>query len=110
MKKSPASERRIEPRAEVAIWVQERTNDALYFQHATNLSTSGVWLDGTLPHPPGTRVALDIDLPGEGPLSVNGEVVLHRTPKAGMAVRFVDLPPSGRARLASYLSKGVTSS
>ncbi len=110
MKRSLASERRTEPRAEVAIWVQERTNDALYFQHATNLSTSGVWLDGTLPHPPGTRVALDIDLPGEGPLSVNGEVVLHRTEKAGMAVRFVDLGPSSRARLASFLSKGAASS
>ena len=55
-------ERRKLPRADVAIWVEERTNDALYYQRATNLSLGGIWLDGTLPHPPGTRVALDIEL------------------------------------------------
>jgi len=99
------AERRTEPRAEVAIWVEERTNDALYFQRATNLSIGGLWLDGTLPHPPGTRVSLDIELPGEGLLCVLGEVVVHRTPKPGMGVRFVELAADKRTRLEAFLSR-----
>jgi len=92
------------PRAEVAIWVEERTNDALYYQRATNLSLGGIWLDGTLPHPPGTRVALDIELPGDGPLRVNGEVVPRQAGASGMAVRFVGLSEAGRARIAALLA------
>lgn len=98
-------ERRKLPRADVAIWVEERTNDALYYQRATNLSLGGVWLEGTLPHPPGTRVALDIELPGEGPLRVDGEVVPRPAGKQGMAVRFVGLSETGRERIAAVLAK-----
>lgn len=104
------SDRRTEPRADVAIWVEEHTKDALYFQRATNLSIGGLWLDGTLPHPPGTRVALDIELPGDGQLRVEGEVVLHRSPKAGMAVRFVQLDASKRTRLEAFLKRAHTTS
>ncbi|MFO0549603.1 MAG: PilZ domain-containing protein [Polyangiaceae bacterium] len=102
---SPSSERRSRPRAEVAIWVEERTQDALYFQHATNLSLGGVWLDGTLPHPPGKRVALDIELPGDGSLRVTGEVVLHKPGQQGMAIRFVDLDDHAKARLTAFLDR-----
>ncbi|MBK6518819.1 MAG: PilZ domain-containing protein [Polyangiaceae bacterium] len=103
------SDRRTMPRAEVAIWVEEHTRDALYFQRATNLSIGGVWLDGTLPHPPGTRVTLDIELPGDRPLRVEGEVVMHTSPKPGMAVRFVDLVGPRRRRLETYLARAIGS-
>jgi hypothetical protein len=93
------------PRTEVAVWVEERTHDALYLQRATNLSLGGVWLEGTLPHPPGTRVALDIDLPGDGPVRVDGEVVLRRDRAVGMAVKFVALSGTGRERLAAFLGR-----
>jgi PilZ domain len=101
---APFCERRRLPRTDVAIWVEERTNDALYYQRATNLSLGGIWLDGTLPHPPGTRVALDIELPGEGPLRVNGEVVPRQAGASGMAVRFVGLSEAGRERIALLLA------
>lgn len=94
----------MQPRTDVAIWVEERTRDALYFQRATNLSMGGLWLDGTLPHPPGTRVSLDIELP-EGPLKVDGEVVMHGTPRIGMAIRFVELRGTRRQRLSAYLQR-----
>lgn len=88
----------------MAIWVEERTNDALYLQRATNLSLGGIWLEGTLPHPPGTRVSLDIDLPGDGPLRVDGEVVQRDDREVGMAVRFDELSTKHAGRLASFLS------
>jgi hypothetical protein len=101
------SERRDEPRAEVAIWVEERTNDALYFQRATNLSASGIWLDGTLPHPPGTRVALDFDL-GDGPVKVVGEVVARKPDDRGMAVRFIEMKTAIRERIEAFLAASLT--
>ncbi len=96
-------ERRLEARAEVAIWVQERTRDALYFQRAKNLSATGIYLDGTLPHPAGTRVALDFELPNDGPIRLEGEVVGRRPGQTGMAVRFVDVGSRDRARLAAFI-------
>lgn len=95
---------RVFPRTEVAIWVEERTNDALYLQRATNLSLGGVWLEGTLPHPPGTKVSLDIDIPGDGPLRVDGEVVKRDDREVGMAVRFLPLSRALARRLESFLS------
>lgn len=101
------SERREEQRAEVAIWVEERTNDALYFQRATNLSVSGIWLDGTLPHPPGTRVSLDIELPGDGQVKVFGEVVARKADDRGMAVRFVEMKTAIRERIEAFLAMSL---
>lgn len=102
---SRESDRRASERADVAIWVQERTKDALYFQRATNLSLGGVFLEGTLPHPPGTRVELDLELFSEAPLRVEGEVVGRAPGGVGMAVRFLDLGASERAALAAYLRR-----
>ncbi len=98
------AERRRLPRAEVAIWVEERTQDALYYQRATNLSLGGIWLDGTLPHPEGTRVSLDIELPGDRPLRVDGEVVARPGGALGMAVRFTELSEIQKKRLVAFLA------
>ena len=99
------SDRRADARADVAIWVQERTRDALYYQRATNLSLGGVFLDGTLPHPPGTRVELDLELAQEDPIRVEGEVVGRAPGGVGMAVRFVGLDARARTVLSSYLGR-----
>ncbi len=103
---SQNSERRTNNRVVVDLWVEERTEDALYFQRATNLSIGGLFLDRTLPHPAGTRVQLELRLPGEAsPLRVAGEVVANADRDMGRGVRFVNLSTHERARLAEYLDR-----
>lgn len=101
----PSPERREDRRADVAIWVEEHTADALYFQRTKNLSLGGVFLEGTLPHPPGTRVELDLDLVESGQVRVEGEVVARGADAGGMAVRFVEMTDRARSRLAAYLER-----
>jgi uncharacterized protein (TIGR02266 family) len=91
-------DKRGEPRTEVALWVEERVQTALYFQRATNLSLGGVFLEGTLPHEAGTRVTLEMELP-DGMLRAEGEVVMHRPGQPGMGVRFVGLTDDARDRI-----------
>lgn len=105
---SASNERRVLPRADVAMWVQERTNDAIYFQRATNLSVGGVWLEGTLPHPPGTRVVLELRI-GDQPIRAAGEVIGRAPGQAGMAVRFVDLEQRDRERIAYVVATRASS-
>ncbi len=103
---STNEDRRTNNRVVVDLWVEEHTEDALYFQRATNLSIGGVFLDRTLPHPAGTRVQLELRLPGEtAPLRVAGEVVPTVDRDMGMGVRFVGLSTFERDRIASYLDR-----
>ncbi len=99
-------DRRNNPRVNVDLWVDERDEDAMYFQRATSLSVGGLYLDRTLPHANGTRVALELRLPGEErPLRLSGEVVTTREREYGMGVRFVSLTLEERARIADYLAR-----
>jgi len=100
------SERRSARRVPVNLWVDEHTDDALYLQRATNLSLGGLFLDGTLPHPPGTRIKLEVRLPGEeAPLCIEGEVVAADARELGMGVQFVGLTPAERDLLADFLDR-----
>ncbi|MEI8254265.1 MAG: PilZ domain-containing protein [Deltaproteobacteria bacterium] len=106
MNQQTESDRRTNHRVVVELWVEERTEDALYFQRATNLSIGGLFLDHTLPHPAGTRVQLELRLPGEPtPILVSGEVVPATDRDLGMGVRFVGLSQHERARIAEYLER-----
>lgn len=106
MSQETESDRRNNHRVVVDLWVDEHTEDALYFQRATNLSVGGLFLDHTLPHPAGTRVQLEMRLPGEtAPLHVCGEVVPATERDRGMGVRFVGLSPHERACIAEYLER-----
>lgn len=97
-------DRRTNQRVVVDLWVEEHTEDAMYFQRATNLSLGGVYLDRTLPHPAGTRVVLELCLPGDAtPLRVTGEVVAATERDTGMGVKFVGLGIRERARIADFL-------
>lgn len=99
------TERRASERVHVELRVDERTEGALYFQRATSLSESGVYLEGTLPHPPGTEVELDLHLPGHRrALRLRGRVAA-RDLAVGMGVRFVDLGAESRDRIADYLAR-----
>src|SRR5215472_5208903 len=105
MSETTKSERRNNQRVIVDLWVEEHTDDALYFQRATNLSMGGLFLDRTLPHPAGTRVQLEVRLPGDGnPLRLSGEVVPCTPREFGMGVRFVELTPHERASISEYLN------
>lgn len=100
------AERRSSQRVVVDLWVEEHTDDALYFQRATNLSLGGMFLDRTLPHPPGTRVVIEMRLPGDPtPLRVHGEVVAAAERETGMGVKFLNLGVQERARIADYLAR-----
>lgn len=67
----------------------ERTDGATYFQRAKDISETGVFLAGTLAHPPGTRVSLSLKLPGATePMTVEGTVVARSADELGMAVSF----------------------
>ncbi len=100
-------DRRIRERAAVDVWVDELHEGALYYQRATNLSLGGVYLERTLPHAPGTEVALTLRIPdGQPPLSAAGEVIDHEGER-GMGVRFTALSPHDRARLANFLLRCV---
>jgi uncharacterized protein (TIGR02266 family) len=104
MDESNAADRRREERVVIDLWVEEHTDDALYFQRATNLSTGGLFLERTLPHAPGTLVEIDLRLPGDAsPLRVKGEVVAARSRELGMGLRFVGLEDAAKARIADYL-------
>jgi uncharacterized protein (TIGR02266 family) len=106
MEESNAVERRRESRVVIDLWVEEHSDDALYFQRATNLSTGGLFLERTLPHAPGTVVQIDLRLPGEpAPLRVKGEVVSAQTRELGMGLRFVELTDDARARISEYLRR-----
>jgi uncharacterized protein (TIGR02266 family) len=98
------NDRRKATRVPVEFFLEERTGDALYYQRATNLSISGVYLEQTLPHPPGTRVDLQLRLPGDpAPIRLKGEVVNRASRDVGMGVRFVELTGEDRARIAECL-------
>ena len=98
------AERRNNGRVVVDLWVEEHCDDALYFQRAINLSMGGMFLDRTLPHPSGTRVQIEMRLPGEGsPLRLAGEVVPASMRDVGMGIRFVGMSPNERARISEYL-------
>jgi uncharacterized protein (TIGR02266 family) len=98
------SDRRQATRVAVDFFLEERTGDALYYQRATNLSLGGLYLDRTLPHPPGTQVDLQFRLPGDpAPLRIKGEVIESTSRDLGMGVRFVDLSLGDRARIAGCL-------
>jgi len=100
-----STDRRAAERIPVDFWVDERTDDAMYLQHATNLSLTGLYLDHTLPHEPGTRVVLDVRLPDDGPtIRVLAEVV-SQDRELGMGLRFLDLTPAAAARVETFLNR-----
>jgi hypothetical protein len=55
-----------------------------------DLSQGGCFVNSLHEQKPGIHVALEIDLPGEGRIKVNGET-LYSKPGFGYAVRFVDM-------------------
>jgi uncharacterized protein (TIGR02266 family) len=85
-------ERRNEERVKLRIWVEERVGETVYYQRTANISRSGLFLEGTIPHEPGTKVRLSFSLPGtEDVIDVEGEVVAAGEDQTGMGIRIVDI-------------------
>ena len=105
-----AKERRSNLRVPVEMWVEESHETARYFQHCSNLSEGGIFLEKTIPHPVGTRVEIAFALPGEGEkIQVTAEIVsaLEGDDRLGMGMKFVDLPPEAARRIRRFIESRV---
>lgn len=109
MSEAQATERRGTPRSAIAIDVEERTAGAVYFQRTRDVSVTGLHLESTLPHPPGTRVSLAMKLPGQSEeMLVEGEVVARHPEEIGQAVRFVALSARERGAIAALVARTMS--
>ncbi len=91
----------------VQMWVEETSAQGTYFNHSSNLSTGGIYLEKTVPHPVGTVVQLQFTLPGEeAPIRVRGKIVgaVAGDERLGMALNFVDAEPDVVARIRKYIA------
>jgi uncharacterized protein (TIGR02266 family) len=100
---APTWERRSSQRLDVQVHVVEKSDDAVYFHRTSNLSTGGMFLDGTLPHPPGTKVRLSFALPGRTePIEAVAEI-MPPGKEQGMGVRFIEMSEPDRDRLTGFI-------
>lgn len=72
-----------------------------------NLSRHGLFLRSEFLDEKGTRAKVDVTIPGdaEGPIQLDGEVVrvVEDPGASGMGIRFRDLAPSARQKLANFM-------
>jgi len=103
-----STERRQGNRVPVQIWVEEKTDRELYFQRSANLSSGGIYLENTIPHPVGTRVNLRFQLPGDADkIEVKAEVAaaIAGEEEFGMGLKFVELAPGAAERIQQYVAR-----
>ncbi len=101
-------ERRQGNRVPVQIWVEEKTERELYFQRSANISTGGIYLENTIPHPVGTIVTLRFSLPGDSEkFEVRAEVAaaIAGEEEFGMGLKFVELGPAISERIQQYVAR-----
>jgi len=89
------------------MWVEESTERELYFQRSANLSTGGIFLENTIPHPKGTVVNLQFTLPGDAtPIKVRGEIVNAATAdELGMGIKFVEVDDETERRITEFVKR-----
>jgi len=99
-------EKRRAHRVRVNLPARYRSQSVSLDGRISNLSCDGLFLRSEYLDSTGTRVALDIELPGtEIPLRLQGDVVrTDESPLAcGMGIRFYDVRPPVRLQLANYM-------
>jgi uncharacterized protein (TIGR02266 family) len=102
-----SQERRRALRIPVQMFVEESHDQATYFQHSKNLSRGGLFLEKTVPHPVGTRVALQFTLPGDrSPIKVQAEIVsaLDGETNMGMGLKFVEPSAEVASRIDQFVA------
>jgi len=103
-----SQERRRALRVPVEMYVEESHDHATYFQHSSNLSRGGLFLEKTIPHPVGTRVTLSFTLPGDQtPLKVQAEIVsaLEGETRLGMGLKFVEASTEFSRRIDGFIAQ-----
>ncbi len=106
-------ERRHSRRVTVDLFVQENDGERVWLHPATNLSASGIFIES---HSYSQRSAserqfieLQFQLPDAAPpIRARGQVLGARRARGfahGLAVRFLDLSPTDRDRLAEFVAR-----
>jgi uncharacterized protein (TIGR02266 family) len=104
VKREDSGERRRSERIPIELWVEQVRGSELYFQRSANLSTGGLFIERTVPHPVGTLVTLQFTLPGEvDPIKVRGEIVSAQGSELGMGVKFIDVDPATQQRITRFV-------
>ena len=101
--------RRTAPRASVALGVDFSHADCAGTAKTLNLSQDGMFIVTEKPPEIGTHITLHFALPDSDPVESTARVVWIRGPgdehpyPAGMAVKFVELPPEARVAIAAFV-------
>ena len=99
-----SNEQRLYPRYELNLHVQYSDTNRQMTASSNDISQGGVFLSTSKPAQPGTRVALEIELPDFlGTVWATGSVV-HSLPGRGMGIAFNGFGPGSKEKLAGYLS------
>lgn len=98
-----SDERRKHDRVPISIAVHYEDHAETVVVQSRDISLGGLFLGTITPAPPGTDLALVLQLPGaHGPIQANGRVV-HCLQGIGMGVEFSDFPGDSESRLRDYL-------
>ncbi len=105
-------ERRDGPRVPLSIWVEEHAGPGVLFRRSGNLSLGGIYLEVAVPQDVGTLVDLEFQLPDDAgeAVRVHGIVVSADADRAGMGIRFVDLPSDIQARIVRCIGNKLETS
>ncbi len=100
----PALERRRAERADLVVRVDYQTVDEFFSEFARNINEGGLFVESETPHPLGTRVDLQFQLPGsDEPAQLSGTVVRTSNGSGseppGMGIVFDDLDRQTRQRV-----------
>ncbi len=94
-------DRRKSQRADLVVRVDYQTVDDLFSEFARNINEGGIFIESEHPHPLGTPVKLQFQVPGsDGPIRVSGLVVRvsegSESAPAGMGIEFENLDAEAR--------------
>ncbi len=108
------SDRRKSDRMDLVVRVDYRTVDELFSEFARNINEGGIFVETDAPHPLGTQVHLQFQIPGsEEPLQVVGCVVhiseKDPTEPSGMGIEFDDLDSQEQQRIKELVRSLRTS-
>lgn len=103
-------ERRKSARSDLSVRVEYRTVDQLFSDFARNINEGGLFVGTETPHPEGTRISLQFELPGsDESVEVSGIVVRLSTGSTGeppgMGIEFEELAAADRRRIDQLVRK-----